>query len=317
MPELLVPPAPDAAARPPVFILTAARSGSTLLRFILDTHPDLACPPETDVGVACGYLAHAWEVIGRAMASRSGHEPAPGSLPAEALPAVRAAADALLGTYLGSTGKRQVCDKSLSTIYYADLMAEIYPQARFICLYRHCMDVITSYVAAMPWGLSQSVPEQPAFLPMHGYVARNPGNSVAAVAEYWLDCTRRASEFEDRHPGRCVRVRYEDLVEEPEAAVAGVLSFLGLAPAPGIVDACFRTSHDRGPSDFKIWNTRRVQRNSVGSGVIVPATRLAGSVRAGVNEMLGALGYQIVDEQWNASADRRDPRAGVSQRATA
>jgi protein-tyrosine sulfotransferase len=312
-----VPPAPDGTSRPPVFILTAARSGSTLLRFILDTHPDLACPPETDVGVACGNLAHAWEVIGRAMASRGGLQPQPGSLPAGALPAVREAADAILDAYLHSTGKRQVCDKSLSTIYYAGLMAEIYPEARFICLYRHCMDVITSYVSAMPWGLGEPAPGQPAFLPMHGYVARNPGNSVAAVAEYWLDCARRAADFEERHPGRCLRVRYEDLVENPEGAIAGVLSFLGLAPDPGIVDACFRTSHDRGPSDFKIWNTRRVQRNSVGSGVIVPAARLAGPVREGVNDMLSALGYRTVDEQWNASAGRRDPRAGTSHRASA
>jgi hypothetical protein len=37
-------------ARRPIFVLTVARSGSTLLRFILDSHPDLACPPETNIG---------------------------------------------------------------------------------------------------------------------------------------------------------------------------------------------------------------------------------------------------------------------------
>jgi hypothetical protein len=31
----------------PVFVLCMARSGSTLLRFLLDAHPELACPPET------------------------------------------------------------------------------------------------------------------------------------------------------------------------------------------------------------------------------------------------------------------------------
>lgn len=312
-----LPPAPAATSRPPVFIVTAARSGSTLLRFILDTHPDLACPPETDIGVAAGHLARAWEVIGRAMTSRTGQQPPVGSLPAGALAAVRAATDAVLNEYLSSTGKRQVCEKSLSTVYYADLLAEVYPEARFICLYRHCMDVVTSYVSAMPWGLGQGAAEQPAFLPMHGYVARNPGNSVAAVAEYWLDCARRASDFESRHPGRCVRVRYEDLVTEPERAIASVLSFLGLAAAPGIVDASFRTSHDRGPSDPKIWGTRQVQRSSVGTGVLVPAARMPGPVRDGVNELLAELGYRTVDEQWNASGDRRDPRAPAARRASA
>ena len=37
----------------PVGVLTCARSGSTLLRFILDSHPELACPPETGVVDLC------------------------------------------------------------------------------------------------------------------------------------------------------------------------------------------------------------------------------------------------------------------------
>jgi len=32
----------------PVFVLCNGGSGSTLLRFVLDAHPDLACPPETN-----------------------------------------------------------------------------------------------------------------------------------------------------------------------------------------------------------------------------------------------------------------------------
>lgn len=31
----------------PIVVLTCGRSGSTLLRFLLDAHPALACPPET------------------------------------------------------------------------------------------------------------------------------------------------------------------------------------------------------------------------------------------------------------------------------
>src|SRR6516162_5977967 len=33
----------------PVFVLCNGRSGPTLLRFVLDAHPDLACPPETNL----------------------------------------------------------------------------------------------------------------------------------------------------------------------------------------------------------------------------------------------------------------------------
>ena len=49
-------------SRAPVFILTGSRSGSTLLRFILDTHPDLACPPETNFTGAALHMLRSWDV---------------------------------------------------------------------------------------------------------------------------------------------------------------------------------------------------------------------------------------------------------------
>jgi protein-tyrosine sulfotransferase len=305
---------PEPALSSPVFIVTAARSGSTLLRFILDSHPDLACPPESDIGIACASLARSWTVIGKATAGRGG-QAEPAGLTDEALAALREAADAVLGCYLEGTGKRRVCDKSLSTVYFAGLLAQVYPEARFICLYRHCMDVIASYIAAMPWGLG-GIAGEPTFLPMHGHVSRNPGDSVAAVAEYWLDCARRSAEFESSHPGRCYRLRYEDLVADPEETAAAVLAFLGLAPAPGITRACFRVPHDRGPSDPKIWATSRVQSDSVGTGAVVPAARLPAAARPAINDMLAALGYRVVTDGWNTGG-RRDPREEPGRRIPA
>lgn len=38
----------------PVFVLCAGRSGSTLLRFLLDAHPDLVCRPENGLPDLCG-----------------------------------------------------------------------------------------------------------------------------------------------------------------------------------------------------------------------------------------------------------------------
>ena len=47
----------------PVFVLCAGRSGSTLLRFLLDAHPDLACPPETRLPWLARQLATALSLI--------------------------------------------------------------------------------------------------------------------------------------------------------------------------------------------------------------------------------------------------------------
>ena len=44
----------------PVFVACNARSGSTLLRWLIDSHDDLVCPGETDVATMLdAYLASA------------------------------------------------------------------------------------------------------------------------------------------------------------------------------------------------------------------------------------------------------------------
>jgi hypothetical protein len=53
------------ASADPVFVLCMGRTGSTLLRFLLDAHPDLACPPETNVSALCGQLANVWAHLAR------------------------------------------------------------------------------------------------------------------------------------------------------------------------------------------------------------------------------------------------------------
>jgi len=59
----------------PVFVLCNGRSGSTLLRFMLDAHPDLACPPETNLPGLCVQLATVWSLIeGAPMSANRGDE---------------------------------------------------------------------------------------------------------------------------------------------------------------------------------------------------------------------------------------------------
>src|SRR5438045_1491056 len=46
----------DSNPSPPIFILSDIRSGSTLLRYILDTHPDICSPGELEIGKVCESL---------------------------------------------------------------------------------------------------------------------------------------------------------------------------------------------------------------------------------------------------------------------
>jgi hypothetical protein len=99
---------------------------------------------------------------------------------------------------------------------------KIYPEARFICLVRHCMDVIASGVRNCPWGVSRY-----GFDP---FVAQYPDNSVAAIGVYWLSYNQAILEFCEKNPDCCTLVRYEDLVTAPEDVVADVLDFIGASP---------------------------------------------------------------------------------------
>jgi protein-tyrosine sulfotransferase len=294
----------------PVFVLTSGRAGSTLLRFILDSHPELACPPETAVAAACYHVAYTRSVLDKAIARRSGGKIEP--ISAAALVAARGMADAAFADYLEETGKQRWCEKSLETLWHVDLMAQIYPKAKFICLYRHCMDVVASFLDSLPWGLANTGMNPGLAQVFNDFVVRHPGDSVSALADFWLGCSRRTAAFEEEHPERCFRLRYEDLVAAPEETMAGVFSFLGVKQVPGLTEACFRTEHDSGPSDSKIWFTSRVEKRSVGRGRLVPGRRLEPSVRTGVNEVLSKLGYRLVTKEWNDVGSPVDPRVDAA-----
>jgi hypothetical protein len=292
---------PD-VCRSPVFVLTASRSGSTLLRFILDSHPDLACPPETGITAACVQLARTWDILENAGASAFTPVTQRTSPSADTLAAVRDAVDRAYGRYLRDRGKRRWCDKSLDTHLHAELMSMLYPEAKFICLYRHVMDVVASGVETCPWGLSR--------FGFDAYVTQFPGNSVAAIASYWLDTAEKTMSFADEHPDSCYRVRYEDLATAPEETIAGVLSFLGAEQVPGITRACFAAAHEgNGPGDEKIWFTSEVSDGSIGRGVRVPTGGLPPPLRQRLNDTLAKLEYRLVDDEWNAAVGRVDPRA--------
>ncbi len=211
----------------PVFVLCAGRSGSTLLRFLLDAHPDLACPPETRLPWLARQLATAWTVIEDAGPTRqsANGDSADAAISAPVADGLRRSLDPMMTSYLRRRGKRRYCDKSLGAAQHAGLLLRIWPDARFICLYRHPMDVIASGIEASPWGLTSY-----GFEP---YIGSPPDNNVAALARYWLDYTTSIVAAEERFTDRCLPVRYEDLVTDPDGQIERILEFIGAAPAPG------------------------------------------------------------------------------------
>jgi hypothetical protein len=280
------------------------RSGSTLLRFVLDAHPDLACPPETSLPALCGQLAVVWSLIEGAPLSEVRGD-VPPAIPDPAVAGIRHMVDLMTGSYLARRGKRRFCDKSLGSARYADLLVRAWPAAKFLCLYRHPMDVIRSGLDACPWGLNGYGFDQ--------YIGGSPGNAVMALARYWLDNAQAIAAAEEKFGQRCHRVRYEDLTASPAATAAGIFTFLGVDPVDDIEAQWLAADHERyGPGDHKIWHTTAITTSSVGGGESVPTGLIPPPVLAGINELATRLGYVSVDDKWGTADAPTELRADVT-----
>jgi hypothetical protein len=264
------------------FVLCAPRSGSTLLRWLLDTHPEVACPAET-------YAAHAVEAV---------------------MPFVRATSGALLtdemarrrhvieetrrivaqplNAYARGRGKRVWVDKSPTiTIQQIDRVFEIFPRARYFCLHRQCLDVVRSQLE-----LSTYSYRFPGLAP---YVARTPENVVEAAVRFWCDLTQAELAFEAARPAVSLRVRYEDVARDPKAAMPAIFGHLGLEPPPDLLERVFKQDHGEGAGDPKIFFTTKIEDAS-GRGAVVPHRMLTPATRARADELSKQLGYPRLGE---------------------
>jgi hypothetical protein len=281
-------------------VLCAGRSGSTLLRFLLDAHPDLACPPETRLPTLCAQMATVWLQLSGSPLPKERSAGLP-EIPEQAIAGIRHTLNAMAAPYLAQRGKRRYCDKSLGAAEHVAVLREVFPGAKFLCLYRHPMDVIASGIEACPWGLNG--------FGFDAYAGASPGNTVKALAQFWADNAALILAAEEQLGERGHRVRYEDLVADPEGVADGIFRFLGARPAPGISAACFAPERERlGPGDYKIWHTTRITAESVGRGWAVPADMVGPPLMAVVNDLAAKLGYAPVGEDWGIAAVPPDVR---------
>jgi hypothetical protein len=203
------------------FIVARGRSGTTLLRAMLNSHPVLAIPGESHFPLQFlrreasfsgadgfrveaylkGLFAHwafrRWDLDPDAVRARF-RETEPHDLPQ----AIRLT----FACNSESEGKERYGDKTPSFLLALDELGRAFPEARFVHLIRDGRDVALSYLST-DFGV----------------------RSVEEAAVYW-DRFVRAGRDSGRRlgPERYLEVRYEELVEEPDAVARRVCSFVGL-----------------------------------------------------------------------------------------
>ncbi len=220
---------------PPVFVVGNDRSGTTMLRLVLDRGPEVAIPPEsmflTDVDLdqpAATLLEAVWWHPKVALwALRGPPPPVPPGLDADA--ARRFALAAPFAAYARQQGKPAWGDKTPHYVHHIDTLLRLWPDARVVVLVRDGRDVACS-LRSMPFG---------------------PNNAWAA-AQWWARGIRAGERAVRRHPGAVTTVRYEDLVADPATHVASVCAFLGLRYEPEML-ALERVDRGRIVADQADW----------------------------------------------------------------
>ena len=211
----------------PFFVVGNDRSGTTVLRLVLDRSAEAAVPPESmflldfapvrrrggldERGRAARFLAEVW-AHPRVRLWNLPDAPPPVPAGLAHADAYRFAVESPFRAYAEREGKRRFGDKTPAYLHAVDELLAVWPEARFVVLVRDARDVVLS-IRRLPFG---------------------PNNAYAA-ARWWARGIRAGLEAERRHPGRILTLRYEDLVADPAAEVERACAHVGLGYNSGML----------------------------------------------------------------------------------
>lgn len=244
------------------FILGSRRSGSNLLRVMLNNSPFLSAPHPphilhgfTSLLPRYGDLTRDenWLTLVRDVVDYANLNPVP-LLESNALLEPEAVAarclqrgliwlhDAVYSEVMDQCGKRAWVCKSNDNIHYLeDIEAAFADTARYIYLYRDGRDVALSYRKA-PIG------------PKHPYLC----------ATEWAEIQRHMLDWERRVGPRLRRVRYEELIARPEDVCRELCAFLGVDFDAAMLDHHNSGEAARTAGKSVLWAnlTRPIQRGN-------------------------------------------------------
>lgn len=227
-----------------VIVLGFPRSGTTLLRQILDAHPEISCPPEPWLSTACAKFIREVPATGPGIGVLSGLSFS-GIETDEIVDSLRALFERMHIKI--ANGKRVCVEKSGFDIFYLDELESIFSQhCKFICLSRNPLDVIPS--------IKNLTEEMGIYMPeLHPYIQAN-ATPLEAYAEAWAKKTQDLIAFTDRNQSACFSYRFEDLLDNPTSVLDPLMSFLGVEKMDSdTLENAFKGDIAIGLGDWKVY----------------------------------------------------------------
>lgn len=194
----------------PVFVVGCQRSGTTMLRLVLDSHPHISCGPETR------FLADLERVLGSDWQRLSRY----GFSQEEWLERIADFFGGLQSDYARARGRVRWADKTPLYALSLDFITRMFPDCQVVHVIRDGRDVAVSHRKRFGyWSSVKSTVKWPRY--------------VAAAR----DVGRRLP------PDRYYELRYEDVVDDSETALRGLFDFLDEPWVPQVLDYTER-AHD-------------------------------------------------------------------------
>ena len=260
-------PAPDRDdAPPPVFVIGSPRSGTTLLRLILDSHPHISCGEETH------FLRDLESIVGRNWGLVATY----GLDRAWWLDRIRSLYSDFQAEVLARAGKVRWAEKDPTYTLHLRFIDELFPGALYVHMLRDGHDVVASFRDR--WGYT---------------------SAARAARTEWARYVTAAEAFRAGLPAtRFLELRYEDLVADPEAEAGRLFAFLGETWDPRVLD--FDPAEHRATDRYRAFTASRreaggddrtIYRSRVGAGGASLDPFLRTLLRRANGPLLRRLGY--------------------------
>lgn len=270
----------------PLVLLGVSRSGTTLLRVILDRSPGLAFPDESFF-VPLLSRRHRGRVDAAAFLDDLRRLPALaewGLAPEDVAPRLRdgmpvgAAVAAIYEAYAEREGKPRWGDKTPMYMRHLPLLERLFPAAQYVHLVRDGRDAATSFLQ-MPEGTYTRTWAHP--------------ETAAAFACLWRTEVEAARALGGRvGPERYHEARYEDLVADPERVVRAICGFAELPFEPAMLEYPGSVDVSRKPHQQRLLAPPTASVRDWREEMSADDAR---SFEAIAGDLLAVLGYELLE----------------------